>query len=235
MIVDGEVPVPPFVDLPWVLLLGDREVVYGAGSVGVTAFGPWEVADGEGVLAIGMARREGDAFAEEEARAVGDRFLVGDAATLAKLDDATTDRKPCWRALHVACPPAFAEQWTGFSFLGWARRWMGTQGADLVVLSCDESFRLVHREKWIKGFIPPAPRTIVSLWDVDPDATRALMRRFYALWNGKVSLPACTALKLAQDHVRSQAQWKHPYYWAGWQLWAARDPQKTTAEEPPDR
>jgi len=62
---------------------------------------------------------------------------------------------------------------------------------------------------------------IVSLWDVDPEATRVLMRRFYDLWNGKVSLPACTALKLAQDFVRSHAAWRHPYYWAGWQLWAS--------------
>ena len=37
---------------------------------------------------------------------------------------------------------------------------------------------------------------------------------------------AATALKRAQDFVRSHAVWKHPYYWAGWQLWASRDPEK---------
>jgi hypothetical protein len=227
------VPITPFIDLPWVLLFGDREVVYGAGSVGVTAFRPWAGADGKGVLAVGLPRREGGTAAEQEARAVGDRFLVGDKATWAEIDEAAI-KKPRWRALHLACPPAFAERWpeihpllrdwTPRSFWRWTRKWLAEGESDLVVLSVDESFRLVYRPTWERGFAPPAPRAIVSLWGVDPGATLALMRRFYELWNGKTPLPACTALKRAQDFVRSRAPWEHPYYWAGWQLWAARDP-----------
>ena len=30
---------------------------------------------------------------------------------------------------------------------------------------------------------------------------------------------AATALKKAQEHVAAQPQWKHPYFWAAWQLW----------------
>ena len=53
-----------------------------------------------------------------------------------------------------------------------------------------------------------------------------LMTRFYELWNGEAALPACTALKRAQDHVRSHWRWKSPFYWAGWQLWVSKDPVK---------
>jgi CHAT domain-containing protein len=62
---------------------------------------------------------------------------------------------------------------------------------------------------------------IVSLWGVDDDATAALMRRFYELWNprdGK-GLPAATALRRAQEFVASHEAWKHPRFWAAWQLW----------------
>lgn len=48
------------------------------------------------------------------------------------------------------------------------------------------------------------------------------MIKFYELWNpkdGKKGLGAATALKTAQKHVRSHEKWKHPYYWAAWQLW----------------
>jgi CHAT domain-containing protein len=63
-----------------------------------------------------------------------------------------------------------------------------------------------------------APRVLVSLWKVDDAATRALMERFYELWkDGKV--PAAAALRQAQAYVAKQEKWKHPYFWAAWQLW----------------
>ena len=34
---------------------------------------------------------------------------------------------------------------------------------------------------------------------------------------------AAWALREAQAHVRSQAAWRHPYYWAGWVLWGLAD------------
>ena len=97
-----------------------------------------------------------------------------------------------------------------------AGRWAKLCGAPL-----RSSTAVVQKQESTRGPHLRAPRAIFSLWAADPEATRVLMRRFYALWNGKVSLPACTALKLAQDFVRSKPAWRHPYYWAGWQLWAS--------------
>jgi hypothetical protein len=71
-----------------------------------------------------------------------------------------------------------------------------------------------------------APRVLVPCWQPDSDATRALMLRFYALWNpgdGKPGIPAAEALRRAQAYIRGQERWRHPYYWAGWQLWGRAD------------
>jgi len=96
--------------------------------------------------------------------------------------------------------------------------------ADLVVLSaCETGKGKVYKAEgvigWTRAFLfAGAPRVIVSLWKVDDQATRALMEKFYALWKDS-KMPAATALKQAQAHVASQPQWKHPYFWAAWQLW----------------
>ena len=69
------------------------------------------------------------------------------------------------------------------------------------------------------------PRVLLSLWNVDDQATLALMTRFYELWNPKdVSkrMRASKALTEAQNFVRDHPdhpEWKHPYYWAAWILW----------------
>ena len=67
-----------------------------------------------------------------------------------------------------------------------------------------------------------APRVIVSLWQVDDEATRSLMVKFYELWKPG-TMSTATALKKAQAFVSSQNKWKHPYYWAAWQLWGRGD------------
>ena len=71
---------------------------------------------------------------------------------------------------------------------------------------------------------------------VDDAATRALMVRFYELWNPRrdahgaaagatgsspapTAITASEALRAAQEHVRAQPRWRHPYYWAAWVLW----------------
>jgi CHAT domain-containing protein len=68
-------------------------------------------------------------------------------------------------------------------------------------------------------------RVMVSLRKVDAAATRALMLRFYELWNateGK-GLGAASALKRAQEFVARQERWRDPKYWAAWQLWGLPD------------
>jgi CHAT domain-containing protein len=96
--------------------------------------------------------------------------------------------------------------------------------ADLVVLSaCETGKGKIYRAEGVIGFtrafmFAGAPRVIVSLWKVDDHATRALMEKFYEAWKpGKMG--AAAALRAAQEHVRSQEKWKHPYFWAAWQLW----------------
>ncbi|MCC7137531.1 MAG: CHAT domain-containing protein, partial [Planctomycetes bacterium] len=67
-----------------------------------------------------------------------------------------------------------------------------------------------------------SPRVLCSLWKVDDAATASLMQKFYELWNPKTGsngMGTAEALRAAQEHVRSQAKWKHPYYWAAWVLW----------------
>jgi len=100
--------------------------------------------------------------------------------------------------------------------------------ADLVVLSACETGRgRLFKAEGVVGFtrafmFAGAPRVIVSLWKVDDDATRALMVKFYELWKtGRKS--TSSALTEAQEYMRSQPKWAHPYYWAAWQLWGLPD------------
>jgi CHAT domain-containing protein len=56
-------------------------------------------------------------------------------------------------------------------------------------------------------------RVVVSLWDVDDEATAYLMQRFYeGMFHRDLSPPE--ALRQARLAVRSQPQWQAPYYWA---------------------
>ena len=58
---------------------------------------------------------------------------------------------------------------------------------------------------------------LMSLWKVDDASTQALMQEFYKnIWERQ--MVKAEALKRAQDYVRSQEQWHHPYYWAAWIL-----------------
>jgi CHAT domain-containing protein len=103
--------------------------------------------------------------------------------------------------------------------------------ADLVVLSaCETAKGKVYKAEGVIGLtrafmMAGTPRVLCSLWNVDDAATQALMVRFYELWNPAEGegLPAAAALARAQDHVRSQEQWRHPYYWAAWVLWGLGD------------
>jgi len=56
------------------------------------------------------------------------------------------------------------------------------------------------------------------------EATKALMVKFYELWNpkdGSKRMGTAAALKQAQAHIRDHenGKWKHPHYWAAWVLW----------------
>jgi tetratricopeptide (TPR) repeat protein len=174
----------------------------------------------------------------EEAKAVGDVTLLGAQASESGVREALTKRSR-WRGVHFACHGLVeAEQPTLSSLAltpsGDDDGFMTALDvlrmripADLVVLSaCDTARGKIVEGEGIIGLtrafmFAGAPSVICSLWKVDDEATRALMVKFYELWNPKRAkgIGAAAALKAAQEHVRSQEKWKHPYYWAAWVLW----------------
>jgi tetratricopeptide (TPR) repeat protein len=95
--------------------------------------------------------------------------------------------------------------------------------SDLVVLSgCDTSLgREIAGEGPIgfsQAFLRAGAKSVVStLWQVPDTSTALLMREFYRQLLGN-RRDAATALQLAQDHIRRQAKWSDPYFWAGFQL-----------------
>lgn len=96
--------------------------------------------------------------------------------------------------------------------------------ADLVVLSaCRSALGKQIRGEGLVGLTRAfmyagAPRIVASLWTVDDAATAALMKRFYQGLLGPERLSAAAALNRAQQDVRRQRRWQHPYYWAGFIL-----------------
>ena len=72
-----------------------------------------------------------------------------------------------------------------------------------------------------RGFMfAGAPSVLCSLWDVDDEATRALMVAFYKNYLGGMGKPQ--ALREAQRSIRENPghpEWSHPYYWAAFTLW----------------
>ena len=175
----------------------------------------------------------------EEAFAVGEVLLLGAEASEAGLRLAMAKRTR-WRAIHFACHGLLDVERPGLSALALApdaqddglltalEAMRMDFPADLVVLSAAETARgRIVAGEGVMGLaraflLAGSPRVIGSLWKVDDEATRALMTKFYELWNPKTGSPGlgtAEALRKAQEFVRSQEKWKHPYYWAAWVLW----------------
>jgi len=175
----------------------------------------------------------------DEAKAVGDVLLLGRDATEAGLREALA-RRPRWRAVHLACHGIVDPERPTLSSLALTPAGADDgyltalevldlpASADLVVLSACETGRgrIVAGEGIVgltRSFMfAGAPRVVCSLWKVDDEATGALMTTFYQLWNprdGAPGLPTAEALRRAQDAVRAQPRWRHPYFWAAWVLW----------------
>jgi len=57
---------------------------------------------------------------------------------------------------------------------------------------------------------------VASLWNLDSAATQVLMDEFYtAMFSGA---PADQSLRKAAAAVRAKVEYRHPYYWAGLQV-----------------
>jgi CHAT domain-containing protein/tetratricopeptide (TPR) repeat protein len=94
---------------------------------------------------------------------------------------------------------------------------------DLVVLSgCRTGLgKAVNGEGLVgltRGFMySGAARVVVSLWNVDDQATSELMARFYRKIL-KENQPPSSALRMAQVEMWRQRRWRAPYYWATFAL-----------------
>ncbi|MBK9385757.1 MAG: CHAT domain-containing protein [Planctomycetes bacterium] len=197
------------------------------------------------VLAFGDPQRDDGvepiANAQAEAKAISHRR--GDLVRLAGMATEAEFRSRAsrgWRALHLACHGVANPRKALESALKLARG-DGHDGdltvgevlemkapCDLVVLSaCDTARGAAYEAEGVLAFptaffAAGATQVLVSLWPVNDEATKELMIKFYAEWNGPVPaqrVDAATALHRAQAFLRAQPKWSDPYYWAAWQLW----------------
>ena len=70
----------------------------------------------------------------------------------------------------------------------------------------------------MRGFMHAGTQSVVvSLWNVDDEATAELMKRFYQHMLGKNELPPAAALRQAKLEMREHPnkRWRAPFYWAG--------------------
>ena len=181
-----------------------------------------------------------------EAKAVGTDVLLGaDATRKGLVGKLTGPGAPArWRSVHLACHGKVDSEHPLDSWLALAPA-QDSDGfltvldvfgmripSDLAVLSaCQTGHGKVYRSEGVVGFsraflAAGPPRVLVSLWEVDDEATRVFMEAFYAAWNpkdGKGGVPAAEALSRARAAVRARKGWEHPAFWGAWQLWGLGD------------
>ena len=97
-------------------------------------------------------------------------------------------------------------------------------GAELVVLSgCRTGLGKEVKGEGLygmtRGFMyAGSKRVVVSLWDVQDQATARLMADFYRGLLGPKRSNAAAALRAAQIAIWREGRWQAPYYWAGFVL-----------------
>jgi len=90
--------------------------------------------------------------------------------------------------------------------------------ADLVVLSsCESGLGRFIRGEGIEGmnrafFFAGASSVLMSLWQVNDEASSFLMERFYYYLKSKNSV--VSALQKAKMDLMRSKEYSHPYYWA---------------------
>ncbi|HUQ34548.1 MAG TPA: CHAT domain-containing protein, partial [Pyrinomonadaceae bacterium] len=70
-----------------------------------------------------------------------------------------------------------------------------------------------------RGFMyAGAARVVVSMWDINDEATAELMGRFYRGMLGSESSTPAASLRAAQLALWRQKQWQAPYFWSAFVL-----------------
>ena len=103
---------------------------------------------------------------------------------------------------------------------------LNLEGTELVVLSaCSTGQGEVRTGEGVYGLqrsltVAGARSTLLSLWKVDDTATAEFMTRFYKrLKTGEGRADALAAVqKEFRNGIPGHDDWKHPYFWAAWQL-----------------
>ena len=153
--------------------------------------------------------------------------LVGTEATpQAVLQEASSSK-----LIHFGCHGWFDAAMPETSGLklygGWltareVRTRMNLAATQLVTLgACLSGKQQVSRGDELTGlitsFVAARARSVIgTLWSVSDEATTVLMVNFYQ--NVQAGLPLDEALTQAQETVRSNPAWSHPYYWAAFFL-----------------
>ncbi len=233
------VPTGSLAFVPYAALLSGRAVTLLPSVTTARLIGAQKAA-GKDTLAVGDPE-SGDGRrlpgSSNEARAIGDVVLLGSAATEAGIEE-TLAKRERWRAVHIACHgliDPFHPLRSALSLtpdedddgLWTVSEVLSTRvPTDLAVLgACSTGRGKSFNQEGVLGFVHAffvagARQVIVSLWDVDDEATSELLQRFHEEW--KPGVTAAAALRRAQDAVRKQPKWQHPAHWAAWQIWGPR-------------
>ena len=167
-----------------------------------------------------------------EAEAVARHFpqvepLYEDKAT----PNAVLDNASGKDVIHMGCHGWFDPEHPEQSGLWLAEGWLTVQRiiaelrldrTRLATLSSCLSGRVEVRQGeehvgLLQGVMYAGARAVItSLWSVNDTATRALFEAFYSWY--EAGIPAADALADAAELVRSRRSWKHPYYWAAFQV-----------------
>ena len=213
---------------------------------------------GPPLMKLEATRGEIEAITPNEDR---DVRLLGAEATEAGLAGALAPdkkgRRRTWRSIHLACHGHVDVEEPAWCCLA-VTPGNGNDGrltageilrlvtpTDLVVLSaCQTGRGRFMRGEGVMGLtrafmFAGAPRVIVSLWDVEDEATALFMKTFYKVWTKDQH--TSKALRLAQIAVRDheveetvredgkpprtvkRRPYKDPKYWAAWALWGLPD------------
>lgn len=132
------------------------------------------------------------------------------------------DRDPALAGLVFSLYDSYGQKRDGF--LPVRDLYRTDLAADLVVLSaCRTGKGQPMRGEGLVGFshaffAAGARHLLVSLWDVDDEATAELMRRYYShLFVDR--LDPVRALGMAQEEMRRHPRWSSPRHWAGFVAW----------------
>jgi CHAT domain-containing protein/tetratricopeptide (TPR) repeat protein len=104
----------------------------------------------------------------------------------------------------------------------WEIAEMELDSTELVVLSaCETGLGDVLNAEGVNGLmrafrLAGARRVMISLWEVDDQATQLLMREFYSNWLSGMELDR--ALVRAKRYLIRETEFSHPRYWAGFIL-----------------